>query len=386
VLAIWAGLGASRIAAAFPWLLFGRLAAVTALFSIALRNGTMERLAWLALKVIRFQANLAGPMFFLAALALASLGAGNFAACSVIAPVAMSVTQRLRISAFLMSVMVVYGATAGAFSPVAPTGIVVAEVTARAGVTYSRWGLFSTSLAAHFFTALVIFLLMRGWRITAGLAQAHDHTGSADCWTDVHRKTAFVLAGFLVLSLAVRWPVEWTALACTAALLVLRIEKRSEWVRGIPWGLILMVCSVSMLAAVVQQAGGMALLGRLLAGSTHPRWLPGELAFVSGLVSVAASSIGVVLPAFLPAIPEIVRAAGGGDPTAIAYSINVGAHLVDISPLSPLGAFCVAYAPEGVDRRVLFQRLMVMGLSMCLLGAVLCQILFGTRVLSLIGP
>ena len=32
----------------------------------------------------------------------------------------------------------------------------------------------------------------------------------------------------------------------------------------------------------------------------------------------------------------------GGDPLAVALSINVGSALVDVSPLSTLGALCVA--------------------------------------------
>ena len=60
-----------------------------------------------------------------------------------------------------------------------------------------------------------------------------------------------------------------------------------------------------------------------------------------------------------------------------ALVAHVGAHLVDISPLSPLGAICLAYTLPGAGRQVLFSRLIWMGLAMCLLGAILCQALFG---------
>ena len=66
------------------------------------------------------------------------------------------------------------------------------------------------------------------------------------------------------------------------------------------------------------------------------------IAFVTGLISTYSSTSGVVLPTFLPTVPGLVRELGGGDPLAIALSINVGASLVDVSPLSTLGALCVA--------------------------------------------
>jgi len=167
------------------------------------------------------------------------------------------------------------------------------------------------------------------------------------------------------------------------SLLLLRVVAGTDWIPRMPWRLIGLVAGVSMLAEVAQRAGAMALFGRMFAGATDPQWLPGVLALVSGLVSVTASSIGVVLPAFLPAVADIVRTVGGGDATAIAYSINVGAHLVDISPLSPVGALCVAYAAG--DRPSLFRKLMRMGLAMCFLGALLCQVLFGSPLFAWLG-
>jgi hypothetical protein len=85
----------------------------------------------------------------------------------------------------------------------------------------------------------------------------------------------------------------------------------------------------------------------------------------------------VVLPAFLPAVPGLVREVGGGDPLAIALSINVGASVVDVSPLSTLGALCVAAIADPEVSRDLFRRLMVWGLSMTLAGALLCQVFAG---------
>ena len=56
-------------------------------------------------------------------------------------------------------------------------------------------------------------------------------------------------------------------------------------------------------------------------------------------------------------------------PLAIALSINVGSSLVDVSPLSTLGALCVAAVPDPAASRRLFQSLLAWGLSMTLVGA-----------------
>jgi hypothetical protein len=79
----------------------------------------------------------------------------------------------------------------------------------------------------------------------------------------------------------------------------------------------------------------------------------------------------------LPTIPGLVDKLGGGDPLGIAASINVGAHLVDVSPLSTLGALCIAAAAPEEDRKALFNRMLAWGLSMSVVGALVCWLFFG---------
>ena len=63
-------------------------------------------------------------------------------------------------------------------------------------------------------------------------------------------------------------------------------------------------------------------------------------------------------------------------PMAIAASMNVGGHLVDVSPLSTIGALCIASAPTD-DSRALFNKLLAWGLSMSVVGALVCWTFFG---------
>jgi len=99
-------------------------------------------------------------------------------------------------------------------------------------------------------------------------------------------------------------------------------------------------------------------------------------AFFTGLISIDSSTTGVVLPALLPTVPGLIQKMGGGDPMAIISSMNSGGHLVDVSPLSTLGALCLAAAPAGTDTRRLFNQLMAWGLSMSVVGAIVCWVFF----------
>ena len=118
----------------------------------------------------------------------------------------------------------------------------------------------------------------------------------------------------------------------------------------------------------------MKLFTQLLATIATPASVNGVIAFVTGVISSYSSTSGVVLPAFLPTVPTLVQQVGGGDPLAVALSINVGSSLVDVSPLSTIGALCVAAVSDPVTSRHLFYQMLVWGLSMTLIGALLCQL------------
>jgi hypothetical protein len=90
---------------------------------------------------------------------------------------------------------------------------------------------------------------------------------------------------------------------------------------------------------------------------------------------VYSSTSGVVLPAFLPTVPGLAERLNA-DPMAIASSMNVGGHLVDLSPLSTIGALCIAALPNEADGKKLFNQLLAWGLSMMLVGAIICWVLF----------
>jgi hypothetical protein len=138
-----------------------------------------------------------------------------------------------------------------------------------------------------------------------------------------------------------------------------------------------MVTGVTVLVAIMQEAQGMALITSAIARVSTATTIEAVVAFGIGIVSVYSSTSGVVLPAFLPMVPDLAARLGGVDPLDIAWSMNVGASLVDLSSLSTVGALFIAAVPPGADARRLFNGLLAWGLAMSVVGAGLCWLLFG---------
>jgi di/tricarboxylate transporter len=149
-----------------------------------------------------------------------------------------------------------------------------------------------------------------------------------------------------------------------------------EAIKRMPWGVIVMVCGVTVLIALVERAQGIDLLVSMVARMASATTVTGLVALFTGIVSVYSSTSGVVLPAFLPMVPGLAAALPGASPIDIATSMNVGGHLVDVSPLSTIGALCLAGVPAAEEHRALFNKLLAWGLSMAVVGAVLCFVLF----------
>jgi di/tricarboxylate transporter len=171
--------------------------------------------------------------------------------------------------------------------------------------------------------------------------------------------------------------VGLSAFAAALLLLALRAADEGAAIKHMPWGIILMVTGVSVLIAILESSGGMQLFTDLLAAIASPGSVNGVIAFVTGVISTYSSTSGVVLPAFLPTVPGLAQQLGGGDPLAISLSINVGSSMVDVSPLSTIGALCVAAVSDPAASRKLFYQLLIWGVSMTLVAATLCQLFAG---------
>jgi di/tricarboxylate transporter len=190
-----------------------------------------------------------------------------------------------------------------------------------------------------------------------------------------HWITIGVIAALIVSVIVANVNVGMGAFLGSVVLVLTRSADDGEAMKRMPWRVIVMVCGVTVLISLVEKAQGIDLLVSLVAKIATAGTVTGVVALLTGIVSVYSSTSGVVLPAFLPMVPGLADALPGASAVGIAMSMNIGGHLVDVSPLSTIGALCMAGA-AGDESRALFNQLLAWGLSMCLVGAALCLLLF----------
>lgn len=375
-----AGLKPDAVIAGFPVSLFVTLAGVTLLFSIAETNGTLERLAHRAVALVRGNHRWLPLLFFGLSCTLSSVGPGAISSVALLIPLAIVIGRRVGMSPLLTSLMVANGANAGNLSPISSVGVIANSKMAEAGLIGVAGHVWFANFAAHLLVAVAAWLLFATPAAAAprdGASAASTPAASTQRLSNAHRLTVAVIVCWVIGVTVFKLSLGLSAFVAVTLLLVARVGDEAAAVRNVPWNVIMMVCGVSVLIALLEKTGGMELFTSLLARIASPSSLNGVIALITGAISSWSSTSGVVLPAFLPTVQGLVDRVGGGDPLAVALSINVGSALVDVTPLSTLGALCVAAVTDPAESRRLFRQLMTWGFTMIGVGALLCQLFIG---------
>jgi len=187
------------------------------------------------------------------------------------------------------------------------------------------------------------------------------------------------IAGIAVLivgAIFFKVDIGFGAFLIGAVLSLFKAVDEGKAIKGMPWGTILMVTGVTVLVELMSKVGGLSLFAELMAKMSNSYTVTMVAGFWAGLVSAYASTTGVILPAFLPMAPNLLKLVGGTDLLALVSSIIVCGFLVDLSPLSTIGAVFIANAGPSADKQRLFRNMLIWGLSMSVVGALVSWLAF----------
>jgi di/tricarboxylate transporter len=288
----------------------------------------------------------------------------------------------MRISPFLMAIMVGNGCNAGSLSPLAPTGLIVTDYMARIGLPDFELQTWAYNLIAHAIVAFAGYFAFGGFKLLMRADRVEVEAEHVKRLDGHQILTLGVIAVLIVTAITSQlldvpgFNIGLAAIAGAVLLALARAADDGEAIKKMPWSTILMVCGVTVLIGLLQRTGGMEIFSNLLSSIATQATVIPVLSVIIGVVSAYSSTSGVVLPAFLPTVPGLVDNLGLDNALAIASTMNIAGHLVDVSPLSTIGALCIASVPSGEMSRKLFNQLLAWGMSMTVAGAVICWVLF----------
>lgn len=369
----------ATIVQGYPANLLLLLAGTTYLFAIAQTNGTLEKVSKYAIKAVRGRAALLPIVLFLLALGLSAMGPGQITISALLAPAAMLLAEEVGINPLLMALVVGNGAQAGAMSPLAPPGIISAEILSKQGLTGVGGTLWLNMFIVHLAVTVLAYLLFGGLKLWREHTPAQAESLRKIEVAPFDRAQLATLAGIAILvvgALFFKLDIGFGAFLIGALLSLFKAVDEGKAIKAMPWGTILMVTGVTVLVNLMSKVGGIDLFASLIAKMSSAGTVTLVAGFWSGLVSAYASTTGVILPAFLPMAPPLLKQVGGTDLMALVSSIIVCGFVVDLSPLSTTGAVFIANAGPKADKNRLFRNMLIWGLSMSVVGAVASWLAF----------
>ena len=368
---IFSNITAAKIMNAFPLSLFMILVGVTFLFGMAQTNGTMEKLTAYSVRACKGNTALVPLIIYILCTFVTTIGPGNIAGCALMAPVSMAIASKVKMPAFLMTLLVVGACNGAAFSPFAPTGIIsnglIAKMAGELGLSPDYLNTLAWKI--HFNSELAQgFVNIGGFFVMGGLKWLREQKGAALDIDELAPKPEPFNAA------------QKTTLLMVAILIILVVVPGLPGMKGVfPKAITNMLSNVGSISFVLSIVLMLTGYGDSKAAVKVMPWSVIMMVCGPAVISAYSSSSGVVMPMFLPMTPGLVELTGG-DPVSIISAIDVGSHLVDTSPLSTLGALCIASAGEEEDKGVLFRKLLIWGLSMSIVSGIVCYVFFGIRV------
>jgi len=325
-------------------------------------------------------------------------GLGNIAAIALIAPLAIPLARELQISAFLMTALIVGAANAASFSPLTLPGIYTNDFVQRSPTLSAaldpatlRWWIFWSVFVCISATAVVSFLFMGGkkWLHSMHPNPSHFDTHAKhkpEPLTKQQKTIAqltIVFAGVFVLGCLSNLPalkdsvppellrifkrfgdVGFMGWLGSGVLLMLGLGSLERSLKSIPWATLLLVCGMSTYIELLSRLGLPETVSALVQKNIAEPLLPAAFASAAALLSAFSSSVGVALPVFMPIVEAVAKTLEASLTQTLIISVAVGSHLVDASPLSTLGALCLAQIKQAEEQSRAYRALLIYSFCM----------------------
>lgn len=398
------GMSTTDILANFPGGLFLTIVGVTYLFAIAQNNGTIDVLVRGAVRMVGSKVALIPWIMFAITALITAVGALSPAAVAIIAPIALSFAAKHKINPLMMGMMVIHGAQAGGFSPIAVYGVTVNAIIAKTELEASPMAIFLASFFFNLAIAVVLFIVLGGSKLLSTKAgrlveQAAESrmgvsvgaraagvtlqgSGSDISQSGVSAKgtsgssaagagheaskgarpsvpqlvTILGLIALAVISLGFKVDVGFVSITIAIVLALVSPAAQKGAVNKISWSTVLLICGMLTFVGVLEEAGTIKFVSDGVAHLGMPLVAALLICYIGAVVSAFASSTAI-LAALIPlAVPFL--ASGEIGAVGVIAALAVSATIVDVSPFSTNGALVLANAPEDVDKEKFYKQIL----------------------------
>ena len=360
--------------AGFPTKLFLTLLGTMFFFCLLQENKTLELLSKKIVSLFQTRPFLMPIVIYVVSYMMSAAGPGAISVQSVMVIFAVSLAVQMKASAILMASMAILGAVGGTASPIALTGIIITDLTAKMNVPGIAIPVFYGVSLVNFIIAVVFYIALGGYKIKLA---ADFGSETEENLNEKQKICTIALLVLVVLVVIFRLDVGMVSFSLALVLMLLKAVNDKKALKLVPWNVLLLICGVNVLMNVVKNVGGIKLLANILASMMNEHTASALIAATAGFMSWFSSANGVVFPTLIPTVPEIIKDIGGNvQLVEMVIGIVAAATVAGVSPLSTGGSLILATYAEATDASAETQQKMFLRLFALSFLAVLIVVIF----------
>ncbi|WP_338448587.1 SLC13 family permease [Niallia oryzisoli] len=365
------GLSLDEISSVLPVKLFIFIVGMTYLFAIIQKSGAVDLIAAIGLRLVNGKLGFIPWLLFALSLVLTSVGTFGIAVVSLLAPIAFKIAFKTKTNQLMISIMMMMGMQAGAFSPLNIFGVIVNGGMQTRGFEHSPALLLLNCIIYFGIVSFITFLLFGGVRLfkrrestSMAYVAASKEMIDEEVWIKQGKIRLDLYKGFCLasipvigfLSIGFNMNLGIAAILVGLVLSFISPDKNVGILNVIPWEVILLVTGIFTYFRVMEKIGVMDYVTDFIADMGNPDLAALAVLYVSGFVSAFASTTAY-LTSIIP-MAETIFMNSHLSSIDLISAISVSSSIVDLSPLSSAGAILLANV-QGIKERVFFRQLMM---------------------------
>lgn len=361
---IVAGIAPKKVIGFWPASLCMTIMGVTFLFAIAKQNGTLDIFAQYMTRLANGKAKFLPFVFFLLPGILGFVGVTGPVVLAICAPIVMAIGHENNIDDLDITISAVFGCLAGSLNSVNVSGAIAKNLGSEAWTAAGLSGTLEYSKV--FIGCFLIFTLE--FLVAYFIRGMYKYKDAPIERTKLVMNNNQVITMVIVVAtlfsiLVLKQDTGLMTFLGGTILLLLKFGNQKDAIAGISWSTVILVGGMTMLIKVVGNVGGIQLMSNKLATIMTGNTAPSFLAITAALMSSVSSAAGVVMPTLIPTIPALMKEVAGSGFMSLLIGIVFGAHAVTLSPMSTLGALCLASSSEEKKGKLFTQQLVAAVIS-----------------------
>ena len=272
---------------------------------------------------------------------MSAIGPGCVPTLAFVAAVSIPLAHKTGYNPIMLMLIGNVATYSGRFTPITPEGILVTKLMSEQGYNINLMAMVLNVGIGTLILSVIFFVAYKGYAVRAS-EKIDAHVEIQPFQT----KEIIALGGIVVmlaLVIFLKMDVGLASFLVASALVFIGSGDEKAALKGIPWGTLILVTGVGVLMKLVISTGGIELLSTAMAGIMTPFTANALTGLTAGAMSWFSSTMGVVLPTFLPTLGNIVDTVGGGVTVMGLLSvIGIVSSTAGFSPASSVGGIMMA--------------------------------------------